>query len=111
MHRELKVEADAEAICKNAVEAGNIESAEYKTARMILDFIGGRETVNSLKSVPEKVYKRLLDTEKRYYTMAAEDGLTSYTYSYCANNEDNEGYIISRLYKESSFQVVEIKDS
>ena len=45
---------------------------------MILDFIGGRETVNSLKSVPEKVYKRLLDTEKRYYTIAAEDGLTSY---------------------------------
>lgn len=74
-----KVEADAEAICKNAAEAGNIECAEYKTARMILDFIGGRETVNRLKSVPEKVYKRLLDTEKRYYTKAAEDGITSYS--------------------------------
>jgi len=74
-----KVQADAEATCKNAVETGNIESAEYKAARMILDFIGGRETVNRLKSIPEKVYKRLLDTEKRFCTMAVEDGITSYS--------------------------------
>ena len=35
--------------------------------------------LNSLKSVSQKVHKRLLDTEKRYYTMAAEDGITLYS--------------------------------
>jgi plasmid maintenance system killer protein len=73
-----KVEADAEAICKNAVEAGNTESAECKTARMTLDFIDGRKRVNRLKSAPKKVYQRLLDAEKEYYAMAVDD-TTSYS--------------------------------
>lgn len=77
MHRELKVEADAEAICKNAVEAGDTESAEYKTAHMILDFIDGYEMINRCKSVPKKVYQRLLGAEKEYYAMT--DDTTSYS--------------------------------
>jgi hypothetical protein len=74
-----KVQADAEAICKNAVEAGDTESAEYKTAHMILDFIDGHKTINRSKIFLDKAYKRLLAAEKEYYTTATADETASYS--------------------------------
>ncbi|HET7391476.1 MAG TPA: hypothetical protein VFJ51_11675 [Nitrososphaeraceae archaeon] len=59
-----KVQANAEAICKNAVEAGDTESAEYKTAHMILDFIDGHKMINRCKSVPKKCIRGYLVLKK-----------------------------------------------